>query len=124
MISTAGCADPISLFGSPLPKVAPRPITRSVFGDIALIAFLIAQCLDGVFTYVGVMTYGLGIEANPVIAAMMASLGHGPGLFSAKIIAAVLGVGLHLREVHRAVAMLATFYFAVAVGPWAMILFL
>ena len=98
-------------------------MSRSVFGDIALIAFLAAQCLDGVFTYVGVMTYGVGIEANPIVAGLMTSLGYEAGLLSAKLVASVLGVCLHLRSVHRAVAILTVFYFAVAIGPWSVILF-
>jgi hypothetical protein len=122
MTPNAGCADPTSLFGGYLLKAG--PLNPSRFGDIALIAFLMAQCLDGVFTYVGVMTYGLGIEANPIVAGLMVSLGHGPGLFGAKVLAGVLGICLHMRAIHRAVAVLATFYFAVAVGPWALILFL
>ena len=40
---------------------------RDLFGDIALLAFLITQACDGVFTYVGVSSYGLHMEANPLI---------------------------------------------------------
>jgi hypothetical protein len=75
-----------------------------------------------VFTYIGVTTFGISIEANPIIAALMTSLGHGAGLFGAKMVAVVLGVCLHLRKIHRAVATLAAFYFAVAVPPWTAIL--
>ena len=123
MTSTAVCADRLTLFGNLLPTVG-SPLSRSLFGDIALIAFLVAQCLDGVLTYVGVMTYGVGIEANPIVAGLMTSLGYEAGLFSAKLVASVLGVCLHLRSVHRAVAFLTVFYFAVAVGPWSVILFM
>jgi hypothetical protein len=123
MASTAGCVDHIALFGNPLPTVGPQ-LSRSWFGDIALIAFLVAQCLDGVFTYVGVTTYGLGIEANPLVAGLMTYLGYEAGLLGAKLMASVLGVCLHLRSVHRAVAILAAFYFAVAIGPWSVILFM
>ena len=34
-------------------------VPRTVFGDIALVMFLIAQALDGVLTYIGVSTFGL-----------------------------------------------------------------
>ena len=122
MTSTAACADRLTLFGNPLPTIG-APLSRSMFGDIALMAFLVAQCLDGVFTYVGVVTYGLGIEANPIVAGLMTLLGYEFGLFVAKMIAGVLGVCLHLRAIHRAVALLALFYFAVAIGPWSLILF-
>ena len=97
---------------------------RSVFGDVALIAFLVAQACDGVLTYIGVMTFGVSAEGNPLIAWLMQSMGHGPGLATAKITAAVFGVALHLSDVHRAVAMLAGFYMVVAVGPWVALLFL
>jgi uncharacterized membrane protein len=93
---------------------APPPtVERSLFGDFVLLAFLIAQSLDGVFTYVGVITYGLDIEANPLLATLMASFGHGLALTGAKLTAAALGICLHLRQIH----------FTVAIVPWMMILF-
>ena len=67
--------------------------------------------------------FGLGIEANPVIAALMTHLGHGAGLLSAKMMAASLGICLHFRQSIRAVAVLTGFYAAVAIVPWALILF-
>jgi uncharacterized membrane protein len=96
---------------------------RSLFGDFVVITFLLAQCFDGVFTYVGVMTYGVGIEANPLLASLMAAFGHGVALTVAKVIAAGLGICLHLRGVHSAVAALAGFYLLVAIVPWTIILF-
>ena len=96
---------------------------RSLFGDVVLVVFLLAQCFDGVFTYVGVMSFGIGIEANPIISTLMVHLGHGTALMSAKIVAAVLGIGLHLRQVHSAVALLAVFYIAAAILPWTVLLF-
>ena len=30
-----------------------------MFGDVALVAFLLAQASDGVLTYIGVSTYGV-----------------------------------------------------------------
>jgi hypothetical protein len=88
-----------------------------------LLVFLLAQCLDGVFTYVGVVSFGMSIEANPIIAAMMAHLGHGAALMGAKGVAGLLGICLHVRQVHLAVAALALFYLTVAVIPWMTILF-
>jgi uncharacterized membrane protein len=97
--------------------------TRNVFGDIALLIFLIAQASDGVLTYVGVSTYGLRIEANPLIGWLMSLIGQGAALATAKVAAGVFGIALHLSAVHRAVAILAAFYLAVAVLPWVAILF-
>jgi hypothetical protein len=96
---------------------------RNVFGDVALVLFLVAQASDGVLTYVGVATYGVGIEANPLIAWLMEMMGHGAGLTTAKVTAATFGVALHLVSVHKAVAVLAVFYLAVAVVPWLTLLF-
>jgi uncharacterized membrane protein len=105
-----------------MPKVWNLRLRRTLFGDLAILAFLIAQCLDGIFTYVGVNMYGLAVEANPLIASLMASMGHGAALVGAKSIAGALGVCLHLRQIHSAVAVLAGFYVAVAIVPWMAIL--
>lgn len=96
---------------------------RDLFGDIALIVFLIAQACDGVLTYVGVSTYGLHVEGNPLIGWLMSTMGEGPALATAKVAAGFFGIALHLSSVHRAVAVLAAFYLAVAVFPWLAILF-
>jgi hypothetical protein len=53
----------------------------------------------------------------------MLSLGHGPAVLCTKTVAASLGIGLHLYRIHRAVALLAAFYLAVAILPWIAILF-
>ena len=121
-MATTACAAQLSLVGISLPKVR-KPSRPSLFGNLVLVGFLLVQCFDGVFTYVGVSVFGLGIEANPLIAALMRHLGHGPGLLVAKMMAALLGILLHLREVHLAVAMLTGFYAAAALAPWALILF-
>ena len=92
-------------------------------GDVVVVAFLLAQCLDGVFTYIGVLTFGIGAEANPIVAGLMTHLGHGTGLMSAKLAAGLLGICLHLCGVHAAVALLTGFYFMVAIAPWTLVLF-
>ena len=96
---------------------------RDMFGDIALLVFLIVQASDGVLTYIGVSTYGLHIEANPLIGWLMSSIGEGAALATAKVAAWFFGIALHLTAVHRAVAVLAAFYLAVAVLPWLAILY-
>jgi hypothetical protein len=107
---------------APVPKVWNQP-DHSWFGDLVIVAFLLAQCFDGIFTYVGVMTYGIGIEANPVIASLMTSFGFGPALTGAKVVAGALGICLHLRQIHGAVALLSLFYLTAAILPWSYILF-
>jgi hypothetical protein len=117
-----GYADPGTLFGTTVPKVWSVP-PRRLFGDVVLVTFLIAQVLDGAFTYMGVMTFGTSVEGNPVITSLMLHLGHGTALMMAKLVAALLGIGLHLRGTHGAVALLAGFYLSAAILPWVFILF-
>ena len=96
---------------------------RDRFGDVALVIFLLAQALDGVLTYVGVSTFGARMEGNPFIGWLMSAMGQAAGLATAKLAAGVFGIALHLSAVHKAVALLAVFYVAVAVLPWIVILF-
>jgi hypothetical protein len=96
---------------------------RNLFGDLALIAFLLAQASDGVLTYIGVRTFGPRIEGNPLIAWLMTAIGEVPALATAKLTAGFFGIALHMSAVHRAVALLAVFYVAVAIVPWIAILF-
>lgn len=69
------------------------------------------------------MSFGLGIEANPIIASLMMQFGHGPALTLAKLFAGALGICLHMRQVHGAVALLTGFYITAAIVPWTAILF-
>jgi hypothetical protein len=122
-VTATGYAVPRATLGSPIPKVWNLRARHSWFGDAVLVAFLLAQCFDGVFTYVGVVTFGTGVEANPIIGALMLRLGHGTALMTAKSLSAALGIALHLQRVHGAVAALACFYLTVAILPWIAILF-
>lgn len=99
-------------------------LSGRIFGDLAVIVFLLTQVSDGVLTYIGVATYGLAAEGNPLIAWLMQSLGEGPGLATAKVTAGGFGIALHVAGVHKAVALLAGFYMVVAIGPWVAILYL
>jgi hypothetical protein len=95
----------------------------STFGKVALGIFLLMQCLDGFLTYLGVAAFGITVEGNPIVAALMTQFGHGIGLLGAKVVAAALGVCLHLHQIHSVVALLAGFYLTAAVAPWMVILF-
>jgi uncharacterized membrane protein len=98
-------------------------IRRSLFGDIVLVAFLLAQAFDGVLTYVGVSTYGVRMEGNPLLGWLMTTVGQGVALTAAKTTAGAFGIALHLTSVHRVVALLTAFYVAAAVLPWIGILY-
>jgi hypothetical protein len=107
-----------------VPKVSSARAThRSLFGDVALLLFLVAQASDGVLTFVGVRTFGLTVEGNPLVAWLMTVMGNGVGLATAKLAAVFFGIALHLSNVHRAVAALAGFYLVAAVLPWITLLF-
>jgi hypothetical protein len=91
---------------------------RCVFGDIVVLAFLLAQCVDGVFTYLGVTIWGLQAEANPLVTSVVLAAGLGPGLAGVKLIAVGLGIALHHCRFHNLVAMLTAVYVAAAIVPW------
>ena len=97
---------------------------RSLFGDLVVVAFVLMQCLDGVFTYLGVGIWGAGIEANPLISSAMSAAGVAAGVGGAKVVAIGLGMLLHLRRVHYVVALLTAIYFTVAILPWTALLLL
>lgn len=97
---------------------------HTTFGNAVILLFIAAQAADGVLTYVGVHAFGQGIEANPLLAWMMAQLGEGPALALAKGAAATLGAILHVATVHRVVAALALVYLFGAIGPWLLVFFL
>jgi hypothetical protein len=96
---------------------------RSIFGDLVLLAFLIAQVLDGGLTYVGVSVFGPEIEGNPLLGWLMQTVGEAPALAGAKIVASTCGIALHLIAVHRVVAILTGVYFGAAILPWTIILY-
>ncbi len=121
MAASAGAID-ATYCGVLLPKVWKAPLS-SHFGDLALVAFLLVQGLDGFFTYIGVSTYGLDIEANPLVSALMTYFGEAGGLVGAKAVASGLGICLYFCEVHAVVALLTGFYLTAAIAPWTLILF-
>lgn len=94
----------------------------SRFGNGVVVVFLVAQALDGVLTYLGVTSSGRVPEGNPLVAGLVAMVGLGPGLFSAKIWACGLGAVLHLTGTHRLIALLTAIYFVAAIIPWTALL--
>jgi len=98
--------------------------TRSRFGDAVIVLFLLAQAADGVMTYVGVTTLDVNIEANPLLASLMVMFGQGTAVAGAKLVAAGLGISLHLVGVHRILAILTGIYMVGAVLPWMGLLLL
>jgi hypothetical protein len=101
---------------------ASSPSGRSWFGDIVLLAFLGAQVLDGALTYIGVHSYGVGIEANPIVGWYIAVLGIGYALFATKALAIACAALLHVFARHRVIGALTILYLALAVRPWVHLL--
>ena len=97
----------------------PWDAADDLYGNALVIGFIVVQCLDGIFTYVGIATFGPAIEANPLVSSAIAIAGPGAGLTAAKLLAASCGIVLHLLRVHGLVAALTAFYVAVALLPWA-----
>jgi len=91
---------------------------RCFFGDLAVLSFVIVQCLDGVFTYLGVRFWGPGIEANPIVTSTVGAIGLGAGLTTLKLVAVSFGIALHLCRAHNLVALLTAIYIAAAIVPW------
>ena len=114
---TAGVA-PMLL---PASVVIQHPV-RSTFGDAVLLLFVLAQLLDGVFTYVGIATFGAAIEANPLLAWYIAVFGPGLALIGAKAVAVGCGATLHVCARHRTVGVLTLIYLGAAVWPWMLII--
>jgi hypothetical protein len=96
----------------------PWDAADDLYGNALVIGFMLVQCLDGVFTYIGIATFGPSIEANPLVSSAVAFAGPGAGLTATKLLAAFCGIVLHLLRVHGLVAALTLFYLAVAIVPW------
>lgn len=96
-----------------------RSTKDGLFGNLAVLGFLSVQCLDGVFTYLGISIWGQDIEANPLVRSAVELAGLGVGLTSVKLLAASLGMMLHLRRIHTPVAVLTALYLVGAILPWS-----
>ena len=99
-----------------------RQLSSDAFGNFVIVVFLIAQVLDGAFTYLGVAAFGL-TEGNPIIAYYMKHHGVGPSLTVAKALAVACSMVLHLIGMHRTLALLTLLYLSLAVLPWTYLLF-
>jgi hypothetical protein len=89
-----------------------------------LVAFIVAQALDGILTYVGIATFGASAEANPVVAWYVGMFGAGVGLTAIKAMAIACAATLHMNAQHLVLAGLTLLYLAAAVLPWTRILWL
>lgn len=99
--------------------VPPRHLTGA---EIAWVAFVAVQALDGVLSYVGVAILGSGIEANPLLAWYLHMLGPVAAFLGAKLFAVACGLVLYQTRHYRLVAGLTAVYLVLAIGPWLHVL--
>ena len=103
---------------------AARPTTVST----ALAAILIAlQIADGILTYLGVYTFGVSAEGNPLLRYGMHSIGPVATLIVAKgaailIIVALWRLTTQVRWLNGAMAGVSALYLGAAILPWSLIL--
>lgn len=92
------------------------------FGNLVWLAFVAAQAADGVLTYLGMLTFGLAIEGNPVVAWYATVLGPAQALVGAKLLSITCAGFLHLSSMHRAIGLLTIVCLLGAVWPWIALL--
>jgi uncharacterized membrane protein len=89
---------------------------------VVLATFLCAQVVDGLFTYLGISSFGW-TEGNPLIAWYMHRFGVVPSLTGAKLMASMCALILHVLGYHKMLAVLTLLYLSVAILPWTVVLF-
>lgn len=102
--------------------LAPLPNRHLSYVGVLWLAFVVVQALDGVFTYIGVSTFGIGIEANPLVAWYATAFGPAAGLAAAKLFAIGCASVLYVTARHGTVAILTLMYLVFAIAPWAHVL--
>ncbi len=101
-----------------------RSETPGLFGNVFIVVLVLTQCLDGVFTYVGVTNWGFDMESNHLVIFFMSVMGIGLGLAIIKLVGIGLGIFVYQRGLHNTVAFLAIVYLVFGVLPWTVGLFL
>ena len=83
--------------------------------------FLLAQLLDALLTYGGVMKLGVDVEMNMILATWMRLVGPAVTLGVAKMIACLCGLFLYSTARHRMLAVAAGLSIGVGVVPWCVV---
>jgi hypothetical protein len=96
---------------------------------VTFLAFwlIVVQAVDGLLTSLGVSTFGIEAEGNPLIRAMMYAMGHNMAIGLAKFVAVLLVITLAVMARKRGwiggvLGALTCFYLAIAIIPWTVIL--
>lgn len=85
-----------------------------------LVVMLIGQVLDGMFTYVGVLSGRP--EGNPICVFAFEHMGLLPGLVFVKVIASACSIQLYSSGHFRMLEFLTILMYVFAVLPWILIL--
>jgi hypothetical protein len=88
---------------------------------LILALFILTQVLDGALTYWGVTQFGLGIESNAGLVALMKAIGPGAALIAAKSVACLCGLVLFSTASFRVLAAATGWCFGFAVVPWVVL---
>jgi hypothetical protein len=88
----------------------------------ALLLFVAVQIADGAQTYLGILRFGPGIEANPIVASCAAVFGASAALALAKSVAIIGGTTLHVLSQHLVLVALTVACVFGAIVPWALVL--
>lgn len=86
---------------------------------ILLALFTAVQVIDAVLTWTGILRFGTGIEANPLLAISFAYIGAGATLGFAKLFAVGCAFVLHLRSHYLVLSVLTLLYVYGAIVPWS-----
>ncbi len=97
-------------------------ITRARFGHVVILAFLFTQTWDGACTYLGIKTFGIEIEANPIVAWYVVAFGVGGAIIFVKGLAVACAAALHVHSRHWTLAALTLLYVFGAIWPWTQLL--
>src|SRR5438045_2392923 len=81
-----------------------RVVRYANHAPLILALFILTQVLDGALTYWGVSQFGLGMESNAWLAALMKAIGPGAALVAAKSVACLCGVVLFSTASFRVLA--------------------
>jgi len=93
-----------------------------VNGRLIFAVFIVLQLADGWMTYEAVRMFGPLAEGNPLLATWIVTVGAGPALLGAKLLACGCAAVLHGCGARRSLAGLTALYLLGAIGPWLHVL--
>jgi hypothetical protein len=89
-----------------------------ISGQLIFAVFIVLQLADGLITYEAVRLFGPLAEGNPLLAMLIVTVGAGPTLLGAKLLACGCAAVLYGCGARRSLAGLTALYLFRAIGPW------